>query len=106
MGIGEQTAAEAGRSDVVWRHGYQVWVGLGDTPAEGAAVLGPAMEKFYGAPYSAFERYSPVGTPADIAGWLRPYVDAGAVDFNLAPIAATHAERVEGAAEIRRLLLT
>ena len=88
-----------------WRHGYQVWVGLGDDPAEGAALLGPAMERFYGAPYSAFERYSPVGTPAEIADWLRPFVEAGAVDFNLAAIAATDAERVAGAAEIRRLLI-
>jgi alkanesulfonate monooxygenase SsuD/methylene tetrahydromethanopterin reductase-like flavin-dependent oxidoreductase (luciferase family) len=62
------------------------------------------MERFYGAPYSALERYSPVGTPAQIADWLRPYVDAGAVDFNIAPIAATDAERVAGAAEIRRLI--
>ncbi len=106
VGIAEQEAADAGRADVAWRHGYQIWIGLGDTPAAGAAVLGPAMEKFYGAPYSAFERYSPVGTPADIAEWLRPYVEAGAVDFNLAPIASTDAERVEGAAEVRRLLLT
>ena len=103
--LARQAAADAGRSDVVWRHGYQIWVGLGDSPADGAALLGPAMEKFYEAPYSAFERYSPVGTPDDIAGWLRPYVDAGAVDFNLAPIAATDAERVDGTAEIRRLLL-
>ena len=105
VSIAEQTAADTGRTDVVWRHGYQIWVGLGDTPAAGTAQLAPAMEKFYGTPYAAFERYSPVGTPADIAGWLHPYVDAGAVDFNLAPIAATSAERVAGAAEIRRLLL-
>ena len=63
------------------------------------------MEKFYGAPWAAFEPYSPVGTPADIVKWLRPFMDAGAVDFNLAPVAGTDAERVAGAAEIRRLLL-
>jgi len=105
VSLAQTTAAEAGRSGVNWRHGYQVWVGLGDNPADGTALLGPAMEKFYGAPYSAFERYSPVGTPAEIADWLRPFVDAGAVDFNLAPIAATGAERVAGAAEIRRHLI-
>jgi alkanesulfonate monooxygenase SsuD/methylene tetrahydromethanopterin reductase-like flavin-dependent oxidoreductase (luciferase family) len=104
VGIAEAAAAQAGRNDVAWRHGYQIWVGLGDTPAEGAALLGPAMEKFYGTPYSAFERYSPVGTPTDIAEWLRPYVEAGAMDLNLAPVAATSAEQVAGTAEIRRLL--
>jgi len=106
VALAADAAAEAGRADVAWRHGYQVWVGLGDTPAEGAAVLAPAMERFYGAPYSAFEKYSPVGTPAEIADWLRPFVEAGAMDFNLAPIAATDAERVAGAAEVRRLLLS
>ena len=105
VALAEATAAEAGRTGVSWQHGYQIWVGLGDTPAEGAALLGPAMERFYGAPYSAFERYSPVGTPAQIADWLRPYVDAGAVDFNIAPIAVTDAERVAGTAEIRSLLV-
>lgn len=105
VSLAEATAAEAGRTGVSWRHGYQVWVGLGDNPAEGTSLLGPAMEKFYGAPWSAFERYSPVGTPTQIAAWLRPFVEAGAVDFNLAPIAATDAERVAGAAEIRRLLI-
>ena len=105
VALAEATAAEAGRTGVSWQHGYQIWVGLGDTPAEGAALLGPAMERFYGVPYSAFERYSPVGTPAQIADWLRPYVDAGAVDFNIAPIAVTDAERVAGTAEIRSLLV-
>ena len=105
VALAGQAAVEAGRTDVAWRHGYQVWVGLGDSPAEGAGVLAPAMERFYGTAYSAFEKYSPVGTPADIAAWLRPFVEAGAVDFNLAPIAATDSERISGAAEIRHLLL-
>ena len=103
--IAELAATTSGRSAVAWRHGYQVWVGLGDTPTGGAALLAPAMEKFYGAPWAAFEPYSPVGTPAGIVKWLRPFMDAGAVDFNLAPVAGTDAERVAGAAEIRRLLL-
>ena len=103
--IAELAATTSGRSAVAWRHGYQVWVGLGDTPTEGAALLAPAMEKFSSTPWAAFERYSPVGTPADIVEWLRPFMDAGAVDFNLAPVAGTDAERVAGAAEIRRLLL-
>ncbi|MDG2427525.1 MAG: LLM class flavin-dependent oxidoreductase [Acidimicrobiales bacterium] len=105
VGIAEAAATATGREDVAWRHGYQIWVGLGDTPADGTALLGPAMEKFYRTSYSAFERYSPVGTPADIVEWLRPYVEAGAIDLNLAPVAATNAEQVAGAAEIRRLLI-
>tara|TARA_B100000676_G_scaffold268267_1_gene283294 strand:- start:158 stop:349 length:192 start_codon:yes stop_codon:yes gene_type:complete len=62
------------------------------------------MERFYGVPYSAFERYSPVGTPADIAEWLRPFVQAGALDFNLAAVAGSDEERIAGVAELRDLL--
>ncbi|MDG2907845.1 MAG: LLM class flavin-dependent oxidoreductase [Acidimicrobiales bacterium] len=103
--LAEQVAADSGRTEVAWRHGYQVWVGLGDTAEEGAARLGPSMERFYGAPYSAFEKYSPVGTPDDIASWLRPLAEAGAVDFNIAPVAGAPDEALAGVAEIRRLLV-
>lgn len=105
VALAGQVAADAGRTDVAWRHGYQVWVGFGDTPEEGAAHLGPAMERFYGAPYSTFERYSPVGTPDQVADWLRPFVDAGAADFNLAPLAGSTDEALAGTAEVRRLLV-
>ena len=104
VALAEEAAMSAGRTDVKWRHGYQVWVGLGDTPEEGAGLLGPSMESFYGAPFSAFERYSPVGTPSEIAGWLAPFVDAGAVDLNLAPVAGTASEAIAGIAEVKRLL--
>lgn len=104
--LAARTAEETGRTRVAWRHGYQVWIGLGDSPGEGTAVLGPAMESFYKLPYSAFEKYSPVGTPEDIADWLRPFVESGATDFNLAAIAATDSERLAGVAEVRDLLLS
>jgi len=105
VALAEQAADDTGRTGVAWRHGYQIWVGLADTPAEGAALLGPAMQRFYGAPWSAFERYSPVGTPADIAAWLRPLLEAGAMDLNIAPIAGSSAEAITGLAEVRRLLV-
>jgi alkanesulfonate monooxygenase SsuD/methylene tetrahydromethanopterin reductase-like flavin-dependent oxidoreductase (luciferase family) len=103
--LAERVATDTGRTGVAWRHGYQVWVGLGDTPEEGAAHLGPSMERFYGTPYPAFEKYSPVGTPDDIVAWLRPLAEAGAVDFNIAPVAGTPDEALAGVAEVRRLLV-
>lgn len=103
--LAERVATDAGRTGVAWRHGYQVWVGLGDTPEEGAAHLGPSMERFYGTPYPAFEKYSPVGTPDDIVAWLRPLAEAGAADFNIAPVAGTPDEALAGVAEVRRLLV-
>ena len=105
---GVALAAEAseaeGRSGVAWRHGYQVWVGFGDTTAEGTDRLAPMMESFYGVPFNAFERYSPVGTPDDVASWLRPFVAAGAVDLNVAPVAGSPEEAVAGLAEVKDIL--
>ena len=45
-------------------------------------------------------------SPEDIADWLRPFVESGATDFNLAAIAATDSERLAGVAEVRDLLLS
>lgn len=104
VALAKLAAAEADRDDVLWRHGYQVWVGFGDTPTEGGKRLSPAMERFYGLPFTAFERYSPVGTPNEVADWLRPFVDAGVSDLNLAPIAGSPDEALEALGEVRRLL--
>jgi hypothetical protein len=62
------------------------------------------MESFYGAPFSVFEKYSPVGTPSEIATWLAPFLDAGAVDLNLAPVASNPSEAIAGLAEVKRIL--
>ena len=55
-------------------------------------------------PFGAFERYTPAGTPADIAQFLAPYRDAGAAMFNLTPIARSTEEGVEAIGEVKRLL--
>tara|TARA_B100000959_G_scaffold286624_1_gene366143 strand:- start:5801 stop:6754 length:954 start_codon:yes stop_codon:yes gene_type:complete len=104
VSLTEESAVAVGRTGVEWRHGYQVWVGLGDTPEKGAGILAPAMESFYGAPFSVFEKYSPVGTPSEIATWLAPFLDAGAVDLNLAPVASNPSEAIAGLAEVKRIL--
>tara|TARA_B100001167_G_scaffold109366_1_gene67143 strand:+ start:196 stop:390 length:195 start_codon:yes stop_codon:yes gene_type:complete len=62
------------------------------------------MERFYGVPYQAFDRYSPVGTPQEVAGWLRPFVDVGATDLNLAPVAGSPGEAIDALGEVRQLL--
>ena len=104
VAVAAEAAAEADRTKVAWRHGYQVWVGFGGTPEEGTDRLGPAIERFYGVPYQAFQRYSPVGTPEEVAGWLRPFVDAGATDLNLAPVAGSPGEAIDALGEVRQLL--
>ena len=98
-------AAEAGRVDVDWRHGYQSWFGAAPTPEEGAALVGAAMEAFYAMPFAPFERYTPAGPPEVVAEALLPFVRAGATTLNLTPIAAGLEEGIAAVGEIKQLLL-
>jgi alkanesulfonate monooxygenase SsuD/methylene tetrahydromethanopterin reductase-like flavin-dependent oxidoreductase (luciferase family) len=98
-------AAEAGRADVAWRHGLNVWCGLGEDPAEGSKHLAAGMSAMYGLPFEAFERWSPSGSAEDVAAFLAPYVDAGARDLNLICPGPDRAAVLTRVAEVRRLLL-
>jgi len=100
----EAEAAAAGRNDVPWQHGLQLWCGLAATPAEARAHVGPAMERMYRLPFGRFERFSPCGTPEDVAAALRPYVAAACTTFNISAQAATWEESIEAMGEVRRLL--
>jgi len=102
--IVDQAAEDVGRQSVVWRHGYQPWVGVADTKAEARAVVAREMEAFYKLPFEKFERYTPYGTPADVAQALVPYVTAGCSIMNLKVCAPTAEQTVVGAGEIGRLL--
>lgn len=100
----DERARAYGRGDVAWRHGLQVWCGFGATHEQAVAPLAAAMEGMYGTPFSAFSKYSPAGTPEDVAAFLQPYVDAGCRSVNLIPRAATAEEALTGAVEVRHLL--
>lgn len=101
--IAEQAVAE-GRLGVRWQHGYQPWVGVADTKEEARARLQPAMEKFYKVPFEKFERYTPYGTPDQVAAALAPYVEAGCSLMNLKVVAGNDAETVAAAGSIARSL--
>jgi alkanesulfonate monooxygenase SsuD/methylene tetrahydromethanopterin reductase-like flavin-dependent oxidoreductase (luciferase family) len=98
-------AGEAGRRDVDWRHGLNVWCGLGPDRAEARGHLAAGMTAMYGLPFESFERWSPYGSPEDVAAFLAPYVDAGARDLNLICPGPDRAAVVERVAEVRRLLV-
>lgn len=100
----DDDATDLGRTDTNWTHGYQPWVGVADSVDEARSLVGDAMEAFYKVPFSAFEKYTPVGTPADVAATLRAYRDAGCSMFNLKVVAGTDAESLEATGEISRLL--
>lgn len=97
-------AEQFGRADRQWTHGYQPWIGIGDTKAEARAVVAPAMEAFYSVPFEAFEKYTPYGTPAEVAEQLGAYVEAGCSMFNLHVVAGTGTESVAATSEIIREL--
>jgi alkanesulfonate monooxygenase SsuD/methylene tetrahydromethanopterin reductase-like flavin-dependent oxidoreductase (luciferase family) len=101
--IGEE-AARAGRDDRPTRHAMQLWCGIDDTKEAARARLAPAMEGFYQIPFERFEKYSPYGTPEDVAEFLVPYVKAGCRAFNLIPQADDQGRALEGAARVKQLL--
>lgn len=100
ISIIEAEAVEVGRTGVPWVHGYQPWIGVGDSADEARSRVAGAMEAFYRVPFAAFEKYTPFGTPAEVAAALRPYRDAGCSMFNLKIVAGSDAESIEAAGEI------
>ncbi len=100
----DEEATRAGRDVHPRHHGMQVWCGLGNSHEDARGALAPAMQAMYQIPFERFERYSPAGTPEDVAAFLAPYVDAGCAAFNLIPQARDPQTALEGAAEVKRLL--
>lgn len=93
-------AVEYGRADHQWVHGYQPWIGVGDTADEARSGVAQAMEAFYQVPFEAFEKYTPYGTPAEVAEQLGAYIAAGCSMFNLKVVAGSDAESIAATAEI------
>ena len=94
-------AEEYGRSGVDWRHGYQPWVGLDAKDSKKAfESVKRGMENFYRIPFEKFERYTPSGTPTEVAEKLAPYVEAGCKVFNLKVCSQDAEEEVELGAEL------
>jgi alkanesulfonate monooxygenase SsuD/methylene tetrahydromethanopterin reductase-like flavin-dependent oxidoreductase (luciferase family) len=100
----DEQAAAAGRADHPRAHAMQVWCGIADDRGAARTLVSTAMEGFYQIPFDRFERYSPFGTPADVAEFLVPYVEGGCTTFNLIPQSPDVDTAVAGAAEVKRLL--
>jgi alkanesulfonate monooxygenase SsuD/methylene tetrahydromethanopterin reductase-like flavin-dependent oxidoreductase (luciferase family) len=102
--IVSEEAARVGRHEPPARHAMQLWCGVDDTKEAARARLASAMEGFYQIPFERFEKYSPYGTPEDIAEFLAPYIEAGCTSFNLIPQAADREASLAGATAIKKLL--
>jgi len=96
-------AADQGRP-VPARHGFEVWCGLADNADTARELVAEKMRALYQLPFERFERLCPAGTPAQVADFLRPYLEAGARGLTLVPCAPSWAAGVDAVAEVRRLL--
>ena len=97
-----EAAADAGRS-VDW-FGVSVWCGFDDDAAVARTRLGDTMQALYQLPPDKFAHLAPAGTPAQVAEFLAPYVEAGAGSVSVIPVAATAEEGVAAAGQVKRLL--
>jgi alkanesulfonate monooxygenase SsuD/methylene tetrahydromethanopterin reductase-like flavin-dependent oxidoreductase (luciferase family) len=97
-------AADAGRTEVTWTNALNVWCGVAADAQSARELVAPMMEGFYQLPFDRFQKWSPCGTPDDIADFLEPYVEAGCQVFNLILQAASSEEAIEATAAVRRRL--
>jgi alkanesulfonate monooxygenase SsuD/methylene tetrahydromethanopterin reductase-like flavin-dependent oxidoreductase (luciferase family) len=95
---------ECGRGDVEWRHGMTFWCGFGADEHAARDRVAPVMEGFYRVPFDSFERHIPHGTPAEVADYVAPYIDAGCTSLNFIPFAESAEAGIDAVAEVRQIL--
>jgi alkanesulfonate monooxygenase SsuD/methylene tetrahydromethanopterin reductase-like flavin-dependent oxidoreductase (luciferase family) len=100
----EAAAVSAGRGEREWEHVLQLWAGLAPTREAARRRVARAMEASYAMPFERFERYTPCGSPADVAAWLEPYVEAGCRCFNFVAEAGGLEEAIAAVAEVKKAL--
>jgi alkanesulfonate monooxygenase SsuD/methylene tetrahydromethanopterin reductase-like flavin-dependent oxidoreductase (luciferase family) len=97
-------AAAAGRDATRFEHALNVWCGFAPRREAAREVLASQMEGFYQMPFEPFERYSPYGTPEEVAEFLLPYIDAGCSTFNIIPCAEDGETAIAAVGKLRALL--
>ncbi len=97
-------AGEIGRDVSGFDHALNVWCGFAATREAAREPLATQMQAFYQMPFEPFERYSPYGTPEDVAEFLAPYIDAGCSTFNVIPCAIDDESALGAVGELRTLL--
>ena len=97
-------ATAAGRDATGFDHGLNVWCGFAATREAAREPLATQMQDFYQAPFAPFARYSPYGTPEQVAEFLAPYVEAGCSTFNVIPCAVDDQSALAAVGELRTLL--
>ncbi len=98
------TAADAGRAHENWLHTMQLWAGFDSTRERAVERVAKIMERSYSLPFERFERYTPCGTPDDVATALEPYLAAGCRRFNFVHEAPDLSQAIAAVAEVKQLL--
>jgi alkanesulfonate monooxygenase SsuD/methylene tetrahydromethanopterin reductase-like flavin-dependent oxidoreductase (luciferase family) len=98
-------AGDAGRDPNGFEHALNVWCGFGPTRDAAREPLAAQMQAFYQMPFEPFERYSPYGTPKQVAEFLSPYIQAGCSAFNVIPCAGDQETAISAVGELRQLLI-
>src|SRR5581483_472732 len=91
----DAAALQAGRSPVDWRHTLQLWASFDRSRARAIGRITPVMQRSYGLPFERFARYTPCGTPQEVAAALEPYLAAGCRRFNFVPEAGGIEEGID-----------
>ncbi len=97
-------AAQSGRNFSGFEHALNVWCGFAPSHEKARQLLATQMEAFYQMPFEPFERYSPSGTPEQVAEFLFPYMEAGCSRFNVIPCADDLQNAIAAVGELRALL--
>jgi alkanesulfonate monooxygenase SsuD/methylene tetrahydromethanopterin reductase-like flavin-dependent oxidoreductase (luciferase family) len=97
-------ASESGRGAVDWQHGMSIWCGFGEDRERAREYVATVMENFYRVPFSSFERHIALGTPAEVAQFVAPYIDAGCTSLNFIPYAGSVEAGIDAVAEVRQIL--
>jgi alkanesulfonate monooxygenase SsuD/methylene tetrahydromethanopterin reductase-like flavin-dependent oxidoreductase (luciferase family) len=97
-------ATQAGRDASGFEHALNVWCGFAPTREAARERLASQMQAFYQMPFEPFERYSPYGTPEQVAEFLSPYIESGCSCFNVIPCADDVDSAIAAVGELRKLL--
>lgn len=97
-------ATQAGRDASGFEHALNVWCGFAPTREAARERLASQMQAFYQMPFEPFERYSPYGTPEQVAEFLSPYIESGCSRFNVIPCADDPHSAIVAVGELRKLL--
>ncbi|OBK63099.1 hypothetical protein A5653_25855 [Mycobacterium colombiense] len=96
--------ADAVARSIPDRNALMVWCGLGRSAEHARSMVSPVMEDLYKIPFARFERFTPCGTAADVAGAIAPYLELGFNDILLNGVAEDRDALIGLSDEVARLL--